>query len=105
MNISRLPTLTAADLEKALSRMGFRLAWQKGSHRVYRHPDGRRTTVPFHAGRDLPRKLVSNVIKYDLEMTYAEFAKFLKQYADAYPPSTSFLRPRSSSSQLSCILA
>lgn len=36
-----------------LERRGFLEVRQRGSHKQFRHPDERQTTVPFHAGRDL----------------------------------------------------
>jgi predicted RNA binding protein YcfA (HicA-like mRNA interferase family) len=30
----------------------------RGSHRQFRHPDGRSTTVPFHADRDVSPTLL-----------------------------------------------
>ncbi len=58
--------------------MGFQRVHQKGSHRVYEHQDGRRTTIPFHKGRDLPRGLVADIIKHDLEITHEEFLSYLR---------------------------
>lgn len=52
MDYSRLHSLTARQLISALLRDGFLLARQKGSHRHYRHPDGRRVTVSFHHASD-----------------------------------------------------
>jgi predicted RNA binding protein YcfA (HicA-like mRNA interferase family) len=42
---SRLRSLTARELVAALVRDGFSLRHRSGSHRRYRHPDGRRVTV------------------------------------------------------------
>ncbi|MBI3089139.1 MAG: type II toxin-antitoxin system HicA family toxin [Candidatus Tectomicrobia bacterium] len=44
---ARLRTLTARQLIGALTQDGFRFVRQRGSHHRYRHPDGRRVTVPF----------------------------------------------------------
>jgi len=43
-----LRSLTARVIIRALVRDGFLLDRQSGSHRLYRHPDGRRVTVTFH---------------------------------------------------------
>jgi predicted RNA binding protein YcfA (HicA-like mRNA interferase family) len=43
-----LRTLTVRVIIRALTRDGFLLDRQSGSHRLYRHPDGRRVTVTFH---------------------------------------------------------
>lgn len=52
LDYSRLRSLTARQLISALQRDGFSLARQKGSHRLYRHLDGRRVTVSFHHTSD-----------------------------------------------------
>jgi predicted RNA binding protein YcfA (HicA-like mRNA interferase family) len=44
----RLRSLTVRQLVSALQADGFTLKRQKGSHRHYHHPDGRRVTVSFH---------------------------------------------------------
>jgi predicted RNA binding protein YcfA (HicA-like mRNA interferase family) len=36
---------------------------QRGSHKQYRHPDGRVTTVPFHAGRDISPALLRAIAR------------------------------------------
>jgi predicted RNA binding protein YcfA (HicA-like mRNA interferase family) len=51
-----------------LERHGFVSVRQSGSHLVFRHPDGRRTTVTFHAGRDLGRGLLRQIMR-DAELT------------------------------------
>ena len=54
MSTSDLPILKPRELIRALERMGFRLLRKsKGAHRQFGHPDGRRTTVPVHKGRDI----------------------------------------------------
>jgi len=52
LDYSRLHSLTARQLISALQRDGFSLVRQKGSHRHYRHADGRRVTVTFHHASD-----------------------------------------------------
>ena len=49
---ARLRSLTARQLVAALQADGFDLQRQKGSHRHYRHPDGRRVTLSFHHSSD-----------------------------------------------------
>jgi len=36
---------------------------QRGSHRQYRHADGRCTTLPFHAGRDISPILMRQIAR------------------------------------------
>ena len=45
---------------------------QRGSHKQFRHADGRVTTVPMHAGRDISRTLLRQICR-DIRMTVPEF--------------------------------
>lgn len=45
--------LKPREVAALLEGLGFSELRQKGSHKQYRHPDGRRTTVPFHSDRDI----------------------------------------------------
>ena len=49
---ARLRSLTARQLIAALTVDGFTLRRQRGSHRRYAHPDGRRVTLSFHHASD-----------------------------------------------------
>lgn len=46
--MSKLRPVEADKVVKALSKLGFEIARQKGSHLVMKHPDGRVTVVPIH---------------------------------------------------------
>ena len=48
IDYSRLRSLSVRRLVSALTTDGFVLQRQKGSHRHYRHTDGRRVTLSFH---------------------------------------------------------
>lgn len=48
VDYSRLRSLTARHLIRALQADGFILKRQRGSHRHYFHPNGRRVTLSFH---------------------------------------------------------
>jgi len=48
-----IPVLTPREVVALLERLGFVGVRQRGSHRQFRHADGRGTTVPFHPGRDI----------------------------------------------------
>jgi len=54
-----------------LERLGFVEVRQRGSHRQYRHPDGRSTTVPFHGGRDISPTLLRKIAR-DVGLTVEE---------------------------------
>ncbi len=62
---------------KFLENEGFVLDRQKGSHRFYRHQDGRVTVVPVHSGKDLKRSLVL-VILGEIGMSREEFLRKYK---------------------------
>lgn len=68
----KLPTIKAKDMERALFKMGFYFIRQQGSHKIYKHFDGRWTTLSFHSGEDIGRGLLRKILK-DLEITREEF--------------------------------
>jgi predicted RNA binding protein YcfA (HicA-like mRNA interferase family) len=71
-----LPVLKPREVAAALERQGFAEVRQRGSHKQYRHPDGRGTTVPFHGSRDVSPFLLRQIIK-DIRLTPEEFAELL----------------------------
>jgi Predicted periplasmic or secreted lipoprotein len=46
----KLLALTGKQIVEILKKAGFEEVRQKGSHVFLKHPDGRRTVVPVHAG-------------------------------------------------------
>ena len=63
-----VPVLKPNKIVSILERLGFLEVRQKGSHKQFRHPDGRGTTVPFHAGRDIsPILLKKNCQRYQAD--------------------------------------
>lgn len=58
------------EVQLILQRLGFQLVRQKGSHAVYRHPDGRYTTVPVHRG-DIPKGTLARILR-DVGLTPEE---------------------------------
>jgi predicted RNA binding protein YcfA (HicA-like mRNA interferase family) len=71
------PVLDARRLIKALRKLGFVQTRARGSHRRLEHPDGRKTTVPVHKGRDIPRGLLRQIVTLDLGMDMDEFTALL----------------------------
>ena len=72
----RLPTVTAAQLIRALERTGFEVLRQTGSHVRMRHPDGRVVTVPVHSRIDIGRGLLRKILR-DAELTREAFISLL----------------------------
>jgi len=68
--------LTARELISILNGLGFLQIRQKGSHRFFKHKDGRTTLVADHQGEDIGRGLLSKILN-DTELTREEFEKLL----------------------------
>ena len=68
------PIFKPREVVVRLENLGFFEVRQRGSHRQYRHADGRCTTVPFHAGRDLSPILLRQIAK-DIGLTVEEFVQ------------------------------
>jgi len=58
----RLPRVTAARMARVLTRLGFVVVRQSGSHRIYRNAEGKRATLPFHR-RTLHPKVVASILR------------------------------------------
>ena len=71
---AKLPVLRPREVAAILERLGFVEVRQRGSHRQYRHPDGRGTTVPFHEGRDISPILLRQIAK-DIGLTAEELLR------------------------------
>ena len=68
----RMPTISAKIMIKFISDQGFQQVRQKGSHKFFRHPDGRTVTVPYHKGEDLGRGIVTKILN-DSECSRDDF--------------------------------
>jgi predicted RNA binding protein YcfA (HicA-like mRNA interferase family) len=69
--MGRLPILKPRELVSILQKLGFTEVRQRGSHKQFRHPDGRSTTVPFHSGRDVSPILLRQIAR-DIHLTIEE---------------------------------
>ena len=74
--MARLPVLKPREIARVLEKLGFVEVRQRGSHKQYRHSDGRGTTVPFHGSRDISPFLLKEIIK-DIRITAEEFTQQL----------------------------
>ena len=70
--MGNIPVLGPAEVVALLGHLGFVQVRQRGSHKQFRHADGRSTTVPFHAGRDISPTLLRKIAA-DVRMTIDEF--------------------------------
>jgi predicted RNA binding protein YcfA (HicA-like mRNA interferase family) len=73
-----LRPLPARKILKALSKLGFRLVRQKGSHIILKHPDGRLTVVPMHAREEIGPGLLRK-IAFDAKLSQSQLIKLIEQ--------------------------
>ena len=72
--MGNLPVLKPREVVARLKDHGFVEVRQRGSHKQFRHPDGRVTTVPFHEGRDISPSLLRRICK-DIDVSVDEFVR------------------------------
>jgi len=72
--MGNIPVLKPREIVLLLETLGFIEIRQRGSHKQFRHADGRCTTVPFHAGRDISPILLRQIAK-DIGLSVDEFLK------------------------------
>jgi len=75
--MSKHPSLTGKQLVALLRHVGFIVERTRGSHVFLKHPDGRVTVVPIHAGESLGPGLLSKILR-DVEMTREDLHKQMK---------------------------
>lgn len=76
--MSKLPQVKAKDLVKIVLKLGFKFRDQSGSHAVYVHADGKRTTISIHPSDTIGVGLLTKIIKKDLQIKKEEFVRLLK---------------------------
>ena len=72
--MSKVRPAKPPEIMRVLEKVGFRLVRQSGSHAIYRHPDGRWTTVPVHPGKDVAKGVLRKILK-DAGLTIEEFER------------------------------
>ena len=72
--MANVPVLKPREVIRLLEAIGFVEVRQTGSHKQFRHPDGRGTTVPFHQGRDISPILLRQIAR-DIGMTIHELLR------------------------------
>jgi len=73
----KLPRVTAAEAVKVLERAGFLLVRQSGSHKIYKNKEGKRATVPYHAGKTLHPKVLQSILR-DANLMVKKFKDLLR---------------------------
>ncbi|WP_423928410.1 type II toxin-antitoxin system HicA family toxin [Candidatus Palauibacter sp.] len=69
-----VPVLKPHQVIAILVGLGFEEVRQRGSHKRFRHADGRATTVPVHGGRDVSPILLRRIAR-DIGLTVSEFVQ------------------------------
>ena len=72
--MGKYPVLKPKEIIAILEKLGFIEVRQRGSHKQFRHSDGRCTTVPFHSSRDISPILLRQIAK-DIGVTIEELLK------------------------------
>ena len=76
--MTKLPELKAAKITKTLERLGFGEIRQKGGHAIYRHEDGRWTTIPIHPAKSIDPDLLKEILR-QIKVTPEEFLAATKR--------------------------
>ncbi len=69
--MAKPPVLKPREVAALLEQLGFRDVRQRGSHKRFRHADGRVTTVPFHGNRDVAPSLLRKIAR-DIRLSVDE---------------------------------
>jgi predicted RNA binding protein YcfA (HicA-like mRNA interferase family) len=72
--MGNIPVLKPTEVVAILRKLGFAEVRQRGSHKQFRHSDGRGTTVPFHKGRDISPILLRQIAA-DINLTVEELLR------------------------------
>ena len=72
----KLPRLTPQKAIRVIEKLGFVLARQSGSHKIYKNSQGIRITIPFHKGKTLHPKIVKSILK-DADITIPALKELL----------------------------
>jgi predicted RNA binding protein YcfA (HicA-like mRNA interferase family) len=75
--MSKLPKINGKELAKLAEKIGFVHSHTRGSHMVFKHPDGRKAVIPHHSGEEIGPGLLLKIIKQDFKLSREEFFKLL----------------------------
>ncbi len=73
----KLPVIKSNQLVKILSKIDFFEFHCVGSHKQFKHSDGRRTTIAVHSGRDVPTGTLRAILN-EINISVEEFIKIIK---------------------------
>ncbi|MDD5738322.1 MAG: type II toxin-antitoxin system HicA family toxin [Candidatus Pacebacteria bacterium] len=70
----KLPVIKSSQLIKILNKIGFFEFHCVGSHKQFKHPDGRRTTIAVHSGKDVPTGTLRAILN-EINISIEEFMR------------------------------
>jgi predicted RNA binding protein YcfA (HicA-like mRNA interferase family) len=74
----KLPTVKTKDMVRVLGKLGFVQAKAKGtSHRVFKHVDGRRTTLSIHGNNEIPTGTLFAIVR-DIDISKEKFIALIE---------------------------
>lgn len=76
--MTALTVIPAKKMAAILRRLGFQLVRQRGSHAYYSHSDGRSVVVPTHAGEDLGKGLIREILR-SIDLTVDEYERLRRE--------------------------
>lgn len=60
--MSNIANIKVQEMERVLKKAGFTPQVGKGSHKRFKHLNGRRTTLAYHPG-NIPKPIVAKILK------------------------------------------
>ena len=72
----KLPVINGKRLINVVGKLGFVEIRQKGSHKTFKHQDGRVITIAIHS-KPIPLGLLNKIVKQDLRLNRTDFIKLL----------------------------
>ncbi len=70
----KIPPISSRRLVTIAEKVGFTKIRQTGSHARYIHSDGRKISIPMHAGENIHPGLLRKILR-DLQITPEDFSK------------------------------
>ena len=74
----KLPNIKGKQLLKILAGIGYNPDHIQGSHHILRRHDGKKTTIPIHGNKEIPKGTLLGILT-DLDISKEEFVLLLKK--------------------------
>ena len=74
----KLPISYPKNLIAVVKKLDFEEVRQSGSHKTFKHKDGRILTIAFHSNKPIPPGLLNKIIKQDLGISREKFSELLQ---------------------------